>query len=39
MHEIMVNVYYKLIKAGSKTIDQVPPELKDDVQLLLNKES
>ena len=32
---IMANVYYKLIKSGLRTIDQVPENLKAEVQALL----
>lgn len=34
----MAVIYYRLIKAGLKTIDQVPPNLKDEVQALLDAE-
>jgi hypothetical protein len=32
----MAQVYYKLIKAGRKTIDDVPASLKAEVQALLD---
>ena len=35
----MVEVYYKLVKAGSRTIEQVPENLRDQVQLLLDMET
>lgn len=39
---IMVNTYYQLIKAGRRTLDDipahVPQEVKDAVQELLEKE-
>jgi hypothetical protein len=34
----MVEVYYKLIKFGRKTIDQVPENLREAVQEMLNNE-
>lgn len=35
MSETMVKVYYKLICAGVRTIEQVPEELKKEVEKLL----
>ena len=35
---IMATVYLKLIKAGSRTIEQVPENLRQDVQELLDQE-
>lgn len=35
----MAEVYYKLIKAGRKTIEQVPESLQEAVQLLLDAEA
>lgn len=35
----MAKSYYQLIKAGRKTIDDVPPVLKSAVQALLDAES
>nr|WP_268811921.1 CD1375 family protein [Brevibacillus reuszeri] len=35
----MVHIYYRLIKEGMKTIDQVPTSLKDQVQALLDAET
>lgn len=35
----MVEVYYKLVKAGSRTIDQVPENLRADVQTLIDAEA
>ena len=32
----MISVYYKLIKAGNRTIDQVPANVRADVQALLD---
>ncbi|SDD29466.1 MULTISPECIES: CD1375 family protein [unclassified Paenibacillus] len=32
----MAAIYYKLIKLGAKTIEQVPVNLRDDVQALLD---
>ncbi len=32
----MAKIYYSLIKKGLKTIDDVPPKLKDEVQKLLD---
>lgn len=32
----MAKIYYELIKKGIKSIDDVPPELKDEVQALLD---
>lgn len=32
----MTEVYFKLVKAGSRTIDQVPANLRVDVQALVN---
>lgn len=34
----MVQVYYKLIKAGSRTIEQVPEKLRSEVISLLDAE-
>ena len=36
--EIMVNVYYRLIKAGTWTIEQVPELWRADVQAKLDAE-
>jgi len=35
----MAQVFYKLIKAGIKTIDDVPANLKVEVQTLLDKDN
>jgi hypothetical protein len=35
----MAAVYYKLIKAGARTIDQVPQHLQADVQALLDADA
>ena len=35
----MVQVYYKLIKAGSRTIEQVPESLRADVKALIDSEN
>ncbi len=35
----MVELYYKLIKAGRKTIDEVPEKFKAEVQALLNADA
>lgn len=35
----MVEAYYKLIKAGLRTIDQVLPQYKVAVQALLDKDN
>lgn len=35
----MVQVYYKLVKAGSRTIEQVPENLRPEVQALLEVET
>jgi hypothetical protein len=35
----MAEVYYKLIKLGLKTIDDVPANLKTEVQELLDNET
>ena len=32
----MAKIYYELIKKGIKTIDDVPAELRDEVQKLLD---
>lgn len=32
----MVEIYYKLIKASRRTIDQVPPNLQEKVQAMLD---
>jgi hypothetical protein len=32
----MIQVYYKLVKAGSRTIEQVPENLRLEVQSLLD---
>ena len=34
----MAKIYYSLIKKGLKTIDDVPKNLKEDVQALLESE-
>lgn len=34
----MIQVYYKLIKAGSRTIEQVPDVLRSEVKQLLDSE-
>lgn len=36
MTNTMIQVYYKLIKAGSRTINQIPEHLKSEVQTLLD---
>ena len=35
----MIKVYAELIKKGCKTIDNVPPHLRDAVMALLNAET
>lgn len=35
----MATIYYRLIKQGIKTIDQVPDSLKADVQALLDADN
>jgi len=35
----MAYVYYKLIKAGKKTIEEVPANLRSEVQALLNADA
>lgn len=35
----MVQVYYKLVKAGRRTIDQVPEHLRSEVQALLDADA
>jgi hypothetical protein len=35
----MAFVYYKLIKAGKRTIDEVPENLKNEVQALLDADN
>jgi hypothetical protein len=35
----IVNIYFRLIKAGAKTIDQVPEIHKTEVQELLDNET
>lgn len=35
----MVELYYKLIKAGKKTIEEIPDKFKIDVQALLEKDN
>ncbi len=35
----MVQVYFKLVKAGSRTIDQVPENLRPEVQALIEAET
>lgn len=35
----MVEIYYKLIKEGRRTIDQVPNHLRADVQALLDADA
>lgn len=35
----IVNIYYKLIKAGAKSIDQVPEIHRTEVQELLDNET
>jgi hypothetical protein len=32
----MVDVYYRLVKAGSRTMEQVPENLRADVQAKMN---
>jgi len=34
----MAEVYYKLVKAGRRTIDQVPEAIRAEVQALLDAE-
>lgn len=34
----MAKMYYYLIKKGKKTIDDVPPELREEVQKLLEQD-
>lgn len=36
--DAIVLVYYKLVKAGKRTIDQVPEHLRAEVQTLLNED-
>ena len=35
----MAKIYYELIKKGLKTIDDVPANLKDEVQALLDADN
>lgn len=35
----MVRVYYTLVKAGKKTIDQVPETIRAEVQALLDNDA
>lgn len=35
----MVEIYYKLVKEGRRTIDQVPANLRADVQTLLDADA
>lgn len=35
----MARVYYSLIKAGRKTIEDVPPSLRAEVQALLDNDA
>lgn len=37
MATAMVMIYCNLIKKGKKTLDQVPIELKDEVERILNE--
>lgn len=36
--ESLIDAYYKLIKAGKRTIDTILPQFKDRVQALLDKD-
>ncbi len=36
---VIVNIYYRLIKAGAKTIEQVPEIHRAEVQELLDNET
>ena len=35
----MAKIYYNLIKKGLKTIDDVPENIREDVQTLLDKDN
>jgi hypothetical protein len=35
----IIDVYYKLVKAGSRTIDQVPESIRAEVENLQKKET
>lgn len=35
----MAKIYYNLIKKGLKTIDDVPENIREDVQALLDKDN
>lgn len=35
----MAKIYYNLIKKGLKTIDEVPENIREDVQTLLDKDN
>lgn len=35
----MAKIYYRLIVKGQKTIDQVPEDLRDEVQALLDADA
>ncbi|MGN7470513.1 CD1375 family protein [Brevibacillus sp. SAFN-007a] len=35
----MTQIYYNLVKAGRRTIDQVPENLREEVQAMLDADS
>ena len=37
--ESLIDAYYKLIKAGRRTIDTILPQYKEGVQALLDKDN
>lgn len=39
MANAMATIYFTLIKTGNKTIDQVPPNLREEVEALINAEN
>lgn len=34
----MIQIYYNLVKAGKKTIDEVPENIREDVKALLEQD-
>ncbi|MED4583870.1 CD1375 family protein [Brevibacillus choshinensis] len=35
----MITIYYNLVKAGRRTIDQVPAKLQEEVRAMINAEN
>ncbi|MED4783812.1 CD1375 family protein [Brevibacillus choshinensis] len=35
----MITIYYNLVKAGRRTIDQVPANLQEEVRAMINAEN